>query len=63
MRQKTFLRVHVIPPLDGIYAQWDFNAGRVTKYYNRGARQPAVSAACARCCRSGFARPQSAATA
>ena len=34
MRQKTFLRVHVIPPLDGIYAQWDFNAGRVTKYYN-----------------------------
>ena len=34
MRQKTFLRVHVIPPLDGIYAQWDFNAGRVTRYYN-----------------------------
>src|SRR4051794_40705781 len=34
MRQKTYLRVHVIPPLDGIYAQWDFNAGRVTKYYN-----------------------------
>jgi hypothetical protein len=34
MRQKSFLRVHVIPPLDGIYAQWDFNAGRVTKYYN-----------------------------
>ena len=29
MRQKTWLRVHVIPPLDGIYAQWDFNAGRV----------------------------------
>ena len=27
MRQKTWLRVHVIPPLDGIYAQWDFNAG------------------------------------
>ena len=30
MRQKTWLRVHVIPPLDGIYAQWDFNAGRMT---------------------------------
>ena len=27
MVQKTWLRVHVIPPLDGIYAQWDFNAG------------------------------------
>jgi hypothetical protein len=26
--------VHVIPPLDGIYAQWDFNAGRVTRFYN-----------------------------
>jgi hypothetical protein len=38
MRQKTYLRVHVIPPLDGIYAQWDFNAGRVTKYYN--SRKP-----------------------
>src|SRR3712207_5364071 len=34
MRQLTFLRVHPIPPLDGIYAQWDFNAGRMTKYYN-----------------------------
>jgi len=34
MRQKTFLRVHVIPPLDGIYAQWDFNAGRMDRYYN-----------------------------
>ena len=34
MRQKTWLRVHVIPPLDGIYAQWDFNAGRVTKFFN-----------------------------
>ena len=38
MRQKTFLRVHVIPPLDGIYAQWDFNAGRVDRFYN--ARNP-----------------------
>jgi len=28
------LRVHVIPPLDGIYAQWDFNAGRMTRYYS-----------------------------
>ena len=34
MRQHTFLRVHVIPPLDGIYAQWDFNAGRMTKFFN-----------------------------
>jgi hypothetical protein len=34
MRQKNWLRVHVIPPLDGIYAQWDFNAGRMTKYFN-----------------------------
>lgn len=28
------LRVHPIPPLDGIYSQWDFNAGRVSTYYN-----------------------------
>ena len=34
MRQKTWLRVHVIPPLDGIYAQWDFNAGAVNRYFN-----------------------------
>src|SRR3712207_7470339 len=34
MRQKTWLRVHVIPPLDGIYAQWDFNADRVKKFTN-----------------------------
>jgi hypothetical protein len=34
MRQKNFLRVHVIPPADGIYAQWDFNAGKVTRFYN-----------------------------
>ena len=34
VRQKTWLRVHVIPPLDGIYAQWDFNAGVMTKYFN-----------------------------
>jgi hypothetical protein len=34
MAQKTWLRVHVIPPLDGIYAQWDFNAGRMTRYYS-----------------------------
>ena len=34
LRQKTWLRVHVIPPLDGIYAQWDFNAGRVTRFFN-----------------------------
>src|SRR4051794_19298153 len=34
MVQKNWLRVHVIPPLDGIYAQWDFNAGRMTRYYS-----------------------------
>jgi hypothetical protein len=34
MIQKTWLRVHVIPPLDGIYAQWDFRAGRVKTFYN-----------------------------
>ena len=28
------LRVHPIPPLDGIYTQWDYNAGRMTRYYN-----------------------------
>jgi hypothetical protein len=34
LRQKSWLRVHPIPPLDGIYAQWDFNAGRMTRYFN-----------------------------
>src|SRR4051794_30909272 len=34
MTQRNWLRVHVIPPLDGIYAQWDFNAGRMTRFYN-----------------------------
>jgi hypothetical protein len=34
LQQKTWLRVHPIPPLDGIYAQWDFNGGRVTRFYN-----------------------------
>jgi hypothetical protein len=33
--QKSWLRVHPIPPLDGIYAQWDFNAGQITRYANR----------------------------
>ncbi len=28
------LRVHPVPPADGIYAQWDFNAGKVSTYYN-----------------------------
>jgi hypothetical protein len=28
------LRVHPIPPLDGIYSQWDYNAGLVSTYYN-----------------------------
>ena len=35
IRFGTFLRVHVIPPLDGIYAQWDYNAGMVDTYYNQ----------------------------
>jgi hypothetical protein len=34
IRFGSFLRVHVIPPLDGIYAQWDYNAGIVDTYYN-----------------------------
>ena len=34
IRFGSFLRVHVIPPLDGIYAQWDYNAGKVETYYN-----------------------------
>jgi hypothetical protein len=38
MTQRTWLRVHVIPPLDGIYAQWDFNAGVVDTF--RTPRRP-----------------------
>lgn len=38
MTMKTWLRVHVIPPLDGIYAQWDYNAGRMTTF--RSSYQP-----------------------
>jgi hypothetical protein len=34
MRMKSYLRVHVIPPLDGIYAQWDMAAGYMKKFYN-----------------------------
>src|SRR2546430_13973724 len=34
MQQRSWLRVHVIPPLDGIYAQWDFNATAVNRFYN-----------------------------
>jgi hypothetical protein len=34
LRQTNFLRVHIIPPLDGIYAQWDFNAHRMKRFYN-----------------------------
>src|SRR3954471_12401706 len=34
MRQLDSLRVHVIPPGDGIYSQWDFNAGKMSTYYN-----------------------------
>ncbi|MEX2458830.1 MAG: hypothetical protein WD770_07570, partial [Actinomycetota bacterium] len=34
VQYQTYLRVHVIPPLDGIYQQWDYNAGRITRYYN-----------------------------
>jgi len=28
------LRVHLIPPLDGIYVQWDHNAGSVDRYFD-----------------------------
>jgi PKD repeat protein len=42
VRQKSWLRVHVIPPLDGIYAQWDFNAGIVNRYYNPNTQNPAT---------------------
>ncbi|MGH2805767.1 MAG: Ig-like domain-containing protein, partial [Actinomycetota bacterium] len=34
IRLGSFLRVHVIPPLDGIYAQWDYNADMVDTYRN-----------------------------
>lgn len=34
VRLGLFLRVHVIPPVDGIYAQWDYNPMAVTTYYN-----------------------------
>ena len=34
LSQKSWLRVHVIPPLDGIYAQWDFNANVVRKFFS-----------------------------
>jgi hypothetical protein len=34
LRTADYLRVHVIPPADGIYSQWDFNAGKVSRYYN-----------------------------
>ena len=34
MSQKSWLRVHPIPPLDGIYAQWDFNADVVRKFFS-----------------------------
>jgi hypothetical protein len=34
IRQASYLRVHPVPPLDGIYQQWDYNAGKVWTYYN-----------------------------
>ncbi|MCU1461011.1 MAG: hypothetical protein JWO37_1086 [Acidimicrobiales bacterium] len=34
IRMDDALRVHVIPPGDGIYTQWDFNAGAVSTYSN-----------------------------
>jgi hypothetical protein len=34
IREIDYLRVHVIPPFDGIYSQWDYNAGVVTRYFN-----------------------------
>jgi hypothetical protein len=38
VRQRSWLRVHPIPPLDGIYAQWDFNANAVDRFYS--SRRP-----------------------
>ena len=32
--QTAFLRVHPLPPLGGVYSMWDFNAGRVNRFYN-----------------------------
>lgn len=34
IRQSFDLRVHVIPPGDGIYEQWDFNAAKIDTYFN-----------------------------
>jgi hypothetical protein len=34
IRQVSNLRVHPVPPADGIYTQWDYNAGKVSTYYN-----------------------------
>src|SRR5207249_1795436 len=34
VRYQVHLRVHVIPPLDGIYVQRDMAAGRITTYRN-----------------------------
>jgi hypothetical protein len=34
VRYQDDLRVHVIPPLDGIYVQRDMAAGRITRYFN-----------------------------
>ncbi|HEX8074723.1 MAG TPA: fibronectin type III domain-containing protein [Thermoleophilaceae bacterium] len=34
MRMKSSLRVHIIPPLDGIYAQWDMAGGYMKKFFN-----------------------------
>ncbi|MCU1449592.1 MAG: hypothetical protein JWP02_1762, partial [Acidimicrobiales bacterium] len=33
-RTNDDLRVHPVPPGDGIYTQWDFNASKVSTYYN-----------------------------
>jgi len=32
--QQTFLRVHPIPPLGGIFSYWDHTRPVITKYYN-----------------------------
>jgi hypothetical protein len=34
IRQLAYLRVHPVPPGDGIYTQWDYNAGKVDTYFN-----------------------------
>ncbi|MEX2393579.1 MAG: hypothetical protein WD826_03760 [Actinomycetota bacterium] len=38
--QHSYLRVHPIPPLGGIFSYWDHTAGVTTKYYNPLNEEP-----------------------